>query len=138
MLPIQESPTFGGVLMNSERGFILPIVMILVALMSSLFLFACKEWSTWKLQDQLRLNMIQAGYAAESGIAERQAELQKKPDDYSTVEKRYGEFNVHISVWESETGNVFIRARAKGKDRIQQTETVELDKETLHILYWLE
>lgn len=138
MLPIQELPTFGGVLMSREKGFILPIVMILIALMTSLFLFACKEWSKWKLQDQLRLKMIKAGYAAESGIAERQAELQRKPNDYSTMEKRYDEYNVHISVWESESGSIFIQAKAKGKDSIQQTETAELDKETLHILYWLE
>jgi hypothetical protein len=124
--------------MNREKGFILPIVMILIALMSSLFLFACREWSKWKLQDHLRLEMVQVGYAAESGIAERQAELQKKPDDYRTERKKYGEYTVDISVWESESGNIFIQARAKGKNSVQQTKTVELEKETLHILYWLE
>jgi type II secretory pathway pseudopilin PulG len=123
--------------MNREKGFVLPAVMIVIALMSSLFLFACQEWNKWKVQDRLRLKMIQAGYAAESGIAERQAELLAKPDDYRTSETRYGEFSVHASVWESESGNIFIQAKAT-KDNIQQTKTVELDKKTLHIIYWLE
>ncbi|MCH5583919.1 type II secretion system GspH family protein [Shimazuella sp. AN120528] len=124
--------------MNKEKGFILPVVMVLIALMSSLFLFASMEWSKWKQQDLLRLKMIQAGYAAESGIAERQVELQDRPDDYRTEQTKYGDYTVNISVWESVPESIFIQAVAKGKDNIQQTKTVEIDKKTMHILYWLE
>jgi type II secretory pathway pseudopilin PulG len=124
--------------MNKESGFVLPVVMVLIALLSTLFLFASKEWGKWKQQDQFRLTMVQASYASESGIAIRQAELEGNPDDYSTKQEKIGEFTVDISVWESLSGTIFIKAVAKGKDGVQQTEAVELEKRSLRILYWLE
>lgn len=138
MQPTRGPLLFGGGSMSREKGFVLPVVMLLIVLMSSLFLFATVEWSKWKKQDRLRLKMVQAEYAAESGIAERQAQLQRSPDDYRTVQKKYGEYTVDISVWESVEKHVFIQAVARGNGNIQQTKTAEVEKSTLRILYWLD
>ncbi|MXQ53671.1 type II secretion system protein [Shimazuella alba] len=124
--------------MNKEQGFVLPTVMVLIALISTLFLYASKEWMQWRERDQMRLAMVQAGYAAESAIAFRQSELQTNPNDYSAKQKTFGEYTVDVYVFESVTGTLFVKAIAKGSKGIQQTEAVELDKQTLQILYWLE
>jgi type II secretory pathway pseudopilin PulG len=124
--------------MNKEQGFVLPTVMILVALISTLFLYASKEWMQWREHDQMRLAMVQAGYAAESAIALRQSELHANPNDYSTKQKTFGEYTVDVYVFESRAGTLIVKAIAKGNKGIQQTEAVELDKQTLQILYWLE
>jgi Tfp pilus assembly protein PilX len=129
---------YGGGSMNEEDGFILPVVLVLIAVLSTLFLFACKEWTEEKRYDQMRFAMVQAGYAAESAIAQRQNELKANPDDFTTVQKKYGSYVVDVSVFETEAGTLVVQAIAKGKNGIQQTETVELNKQTLHILYWLE
>jgi type II secretory pathway pseudopilin PulG len=124
--------------MNEERGFILPVVMILVALLSSLFLFATKEWSGWREKDNLRLAMVQASYAAESGIAYMQVKLREEPDDYSSIHDQIGSYQVDVSVWELDAGTLMIQAVAKGNDKVQQTETAEVEKSTLKIKRWLE
>ncbi|WP_028775380.1 hypothetical protein [Shimazuella kribbensis] len=124
--------------MRSEDGFVLPICMVLIALISTLFLFATEEWSKWKLQNQIRLAMVQAGYASESAIAIRQAELKTNPDDYRTVQKQIGNFTVDTTIWESFAGTLYMESVAKDKNGIKQTKTVELEKNTLRILYWLE
>jgi hypothetical protein len=111
--------------------------MVIIALISSIFLFATEEWSRWKQQDQMRFFMVQAGYASESAIAIRQSELKANPEDYRTVQKKIGNFIVDTSVWESFSGTLYMEAIAKNKYGIQQTKRVELDKETLQILYWL-
>ena len=129
---------YGGGLMSDEEGFILPIVMVFIAILSALFLFACREWMEGKKHDHLRLAMVQAGYAAESAIAVRQNELKANPDDFSITQKKFGAFTVDVSVIETETGTLVVKAIAKGQNGIQQTETAELDKQTLNILYWLE
>jgi hypothetical protein len=124
--------------MYEERGFILPVVLILVALLSSLFLFASREWSGWREKDNLRLAMVQASYAAESGVAYMQAKLREQTEDYSSIHDQIGSYQVDVSVWESDSGTLMIQAVASGKDKVQQTETAEVEKKTLKIKRWLE
>lgn len=124
--------------MHKEDGFVLPIMMVLIALLSSFFLFAVKEWSGWRKQDQMRLAMVQAGYAAESGIAYRQVMLKMQPNDYTTMHQKFDSYEVKVSVWESESGTLIIQSVARGSNNMKQTKTAEVTKDTLKIIRWLE
>lgn len=122
----------------NERGFALPIVLILIALLSSFFLLCIKEWSEWKADDDLRLSMVQAAYAAESGIAYMQAKIAKNPDDYTTLEMKFGTCTTETSAWETNQNMLIIQSVAKVGDKVHQTKTAKVDMNTLQIKEWLE
>jgi type II secretory pathway pseudopilin PulG len=124
--------------MNRERGFVLPVVMVIVGLLSTLFLFASTEWGKWRQQEQLRLAIVEANYAAESGIAYRLQALQTNGVDYRPQTRKLGEFIVSVYVSELSPTVLQIQAIANRNDGVQQTVTVHVEKDTLRMIARLE
>jgi type II secretory pathway pseudopilin PulG len=124
--------------MHKERGFVLPVVMVVVGLLSALFLFASNEWAKWRQQEQLHIAMTQANYAAESGIAYRLQALQNNCTDYRTQTKQIGEYHVTVHILQHSPTVLRIQAIASLADGIQQTVTVHVEKDTLRVIARLE
>lgn len=119
---------------KNERGAAYISVIVIVAL---LFI-----WITFQLEKLVRnqqtltydTGIVQAQYAAESGIEKMRSLLRDQADfdDPLTVQLETGQAEVEVLSWDP------LRIRSVGmvEPDIQQTVTVELDPDTLNILTW--
>ncbi|QKG84845.1 hypothetical protein GXN76_10440 [Kroppenstedtia pulmonis] len=125
----------GAPIWKDQRGLVLPMVLAVMILVFMLVTAAVSQAVSHRQAASGEWEMIQAQYAAESGIARMQQKLRSDPGWSGTLVTRINGMKASTTIVKKRSRMIQIRSVAKGK-RVRQTVTVELDSQTLQIEKW--
>lgn len=120
---------------KDQRGLVLPMVLAVMILVFMLITAAVSQAVSHRQAASGEWEMIQAQYAAESGIARMQQKLRRDPGWSGTLVTRINGMKASTAIIKKQNPLIQIRSVAKG-ERVRQTVTVELDSETFEIKTW--
>jgi hypothetical protein len=115
--------------MKNEQGSLLPIVLVGSLFLCFFFTVSIAELKRADRSEQLYFEMVEAQYAAESGIAYTKQAISQQNDPNLTLEKQFGPIRVITQAKEIDPGKVAITATAYARQNVKQTITVHVQKE---------
>lgn len=122
--------------MRNEKGFTLPIVVFVLMIAVFLCFFLISQSVRYKQTALLYSEMLEAQYAAESGIAYMQQQLKKNPTDDRDIFFQRAHFFVSTKVMDRK-GIIEIESTSIGRYGVRQTLRVKVDPKTLAVLEWM-
>lgn len=117
--------------MKTERGSLLPIVLVVSLFLCFFFTISLAELKRTDQLEQLYFEMIQAQYAAESGIAYVKQALSQQNSPNLTLQKQFGSIKVITQAKETAPGKITIVATAYARQNVKQTITVHVKKQPI-------
>jgi len=121
--------------MNREQGFVLPIVVFVLVICVFLCFFLISQLVRHHQFGLLYAKVMEAQYAAESGIALMQQRLKKSPQQIEDLYFYQNDCLVTAKVTESEPF-IVIEAVSMGRYGVKQTVRAKVDPKTLAIAEW--
>ena len=119
---------------RDERGIALPIVIALSTIMFLIATVTISHSLRSRQVGNLHWEMIQANYAAESGIAQTQAKLKSGSRHLSVLTMRINQFIVRIEIQKSP---LQVTATAFGRFGVKHTNTAQLSPTTYKVVRWI-
>ena len=121
--------------MKRERGFVLPMVVFVLMICVFLCFFLISQLVRHHQFGLLYAKVIEAQYAAESGIALMQQELKNSPQHKEDLYFHQNGCFVTAKIIESEPF-IVIEATSMGRYGVNQTIRAKIDPKTLTIAEW--
>jgi Tfp pilus assembly protein PilX len=120
---------------KNEQGMILPIVLAVSILLFILFTSFLSQMARSHQVKKLYIESSRAQYAAESGIAWRQAQLARNSQDLKVAYTKTDDIRVKTEVTYLENVHSFqVKATAFARYGVNQTVIALLEPDTLEIL----
>ncbi len=114
--------------MKAERGALLPIVLVGSLFLSFFVTMNIAELKRTDRLEQLYFEMIEAQYAAESGIAYTKQALSQQNNPNLTLQKQFGSIRVVTQAKEIDAEKIAVTATAYARQNVKQTITVQVKK----------